>query len=349
MIDLRAEVGGLSVATPIWVGSSELTMDAPGIRACVDAGAGAVIAKSVNESEAARRQLSIADYVYVGRDHRPTRASDDASLFNRSGLANVPLAAWMEMLEASQQYAAARGSVVVGSITMATPDGAARIAAQMSRVVPAIEFNVGAPHGREAAGGAVRQVTAASSVAEAVRTIRAATSGALFVKLPGTSADPVELAAAAAENGADAVTLMGRFNGFIPDLDADEPLLGSWGAYSGPWALPMTLHAVSKAYKDERVPVPLIGTNGARNADDVLRFLLSGAHAVELVDAIWQRGPQEIARITEHLREALLRRGTQAARDVVGSAVKHARAYADIPPNKNPPRPWAFEDARPHS
>jgi dihydroorotate dehydrogenase len=341
VISLHTHVGPFAASSPVWVGSSEMTMDAAGIRACIDAGAGAVIAKSVNENPAARAQLAIADYVYIDEERRATDRRAGASLLNRSGLADVGLDAWIEMLADSQQYASGRGSAVIGSITLASVDGAAEIARRMAEVVPAVELNVGAPHGREAAGGAVRQVTAADAVADAVRAVRSATDGALFVKLPGTSADPVELAAAASDAGADAVTLMGRFNGFLPDLDTDEPLLGSWGAYGGPWALPMSLFAVSKSFRDARVTAPLIGTNGARNADDVVRFLLSGARAVELVDILWQRGPSELAHITEGVRAALARRGMSSPADLVGIAADRARAYADIPPRDDPPRPWS--------
>ncbi|WP_329263192.1 hypothetical protein OG417_22605 [Actinoallomurus sp. NBC_01490] len=62
---LETTVGGLVTANPVWVGSSELTMTLDGLIACVDAGAGAVVAKSVNESAAARRRLDIADYAFV--------------------------------------------------------------------------------------------------------------------------------------------------------------------------------------------------------------------------------------------------------------------------------------------
>ncbi|MFJ6653291.1 hypothetical protein ACIQLJ_10900 [Microbacterium sp. NPDC091313] len=338
---LRVDVGGFSAASPVWVGSSEMTMDVAGIRACIDAGAGAVVTKSVNENPAARAQLAIADYIYVDDDRRPTDDRRGASLLNRSGLADVDLETWIAILAETQDYASRHDSAVIGSITLATADGAASIAQRMAEVVPAIELNVGAPHGREAANGAVRQVTAADAVADAVRTVRSATDGALLVKLPGTSADPVELAAAASDAGADAVTLMGRFNGFLPDLDSDEPVLGSWAAYGGPWALPLSLFAVSKSYRDPRVTVPLIGTNGARSADDVVRFLLSGACAVELVDILWQRGAGEIARITEGVVAALAARGMSSPHQLVGIAADRARAYADIPPRDDPPRPWA--------
>ena len=65
-------------------------MTLEGIQAALQAGAGAVIAKSVNEAPGAARQLDIAEYVMLnsGMDYFAVGAGQelDASLFCRSGL-----------------------------------------------------------------------------------------------------------------------------------------------------------------------------------------------------------------------------------------------------------------------
>jgi dihydroorotate dehydrogenase len=320
------DVGGLAAANPVWVGSSELTMTLDGIAACVDAGAGAVVAKSVNESAAARRQLSIADYAFVSGDGRARPAGSARrgdGLLNRSGLAQVELDDWLSLLASAVAHGAPRGCPVLGSITLGDPAAAARIGRVLAAVVPAVELNIGAPHGREAR--AVRQLTEVDAVAEAVRTVRAAVGVPLFVKLPGQASDVVALARAARSAGADAVGLVGRYPGFLPDLDGGA-VLGSWGAWSSPGCLPMSLYWVSKAYA--ALDVPVVGTNGARTADDVLRFLASGAQAVEVVTALWIGGPAVLRELVEGVA------GIGA--DFVGSALAGAREYADVPPALSP-------------
>ncbi|MYW93828.1 hypothetical protein G3I59_25260 [Amycolatopsis rubida] len=332
------EVGGLAAANPVWVGSSELTMTLDGLIACIDAGAGAVVAKSVNESAAARRQLDIADYAFVSPDGDvragPPERRD--GLLNRSGLAQVELAGWLETLAAAVAHGAPRGCPVLGSITLGDPAEAARIGRAMTAAVPAVELNIGAPHGREAR--AVRQLTDVESVRDAVRTVRAAVGVPLFVKLPGQASDVVALARAARSSGADAVGLVGRYPGFLPAADGG-PALGSWGAWGSPGCLPMSLYWVSKAY--QALAAPLIGTNGARTAADVLRFLASGAQAVEVVTALWIGGPAVLRELVAGVGEGL------AGKDFgefVGSAVAGAREYADLVP---PPSPaWLPYTAR---
>ena len=116
MIDLGTNVAGLHFKNPIWVGSSELTMDLDGILACARAGAGAVIAKSINENPAASKQLDIADYVFFDGEYRvqsgPRR---DSSLLNRSGLAQTPLDEWLAMLDSAREQTSDLGCTVVST------------------------------------------------------------------------------------------------------------------------------------------------------------------------------------------------------------------------------------------
>lgn len=328
-------VGGLVTANPVWVGSSELTMTRDGLIACVDAGAGAVVAKSVNESAAARRQLDIADYAFVSADGQvrpPGSAARGDGLLNRSGLAQTDMDHWLELLADGVEHGAARGCPVIGSITLGDANAASRIGHAMTSVVPAVELNIGAPHGREAS--AVRQLTEADAVHGAVRAVRKAVDVPLFVKLPGQASDVVALARAARSAGADAVGLVGRYPGFLPDLDGGA-VLGSWGAWGSPACLPMSLYWVSKARTALGPDVPLVGTNGARTATDVLRFLASGARAVEVVTALWVEGPSVLAELVAGVDAYLNARGSDLD-EFVGSALAGARAYTDIAPVQPP-------------
>lgn len=338
MADLSTGFGGLRLVNPVIAASCEYTMTEAGIRACIDAGAGAVVAKSINESPAAARQLDIADYILLDQGLRAvpwSLATGTETLFNRSGLAQTTLDDWLAMLDRCQRHASANGSTVIGSVTVASAEGAARLAAVMAEVVAAVEINVGAPHGREAA--AVRQVTDAEGVAHYTRTVRGAVDRPLIVKLPGQAGDIVAMARAAADNGADAVCLTGRFNGFVPNLDTWDPELGSWGAIGGPWALPISMYWISKCFG--AVPA-LIGTNGARNGLDVARFLLSGARAVEMASLLLSHGAAALTDTVSQLGTYLDDHGITGLDEVIGASARRAKPYHEIDPITPPVRPW---------
>lgn len=339
MADLATEVGGLRLRNPVIVGSSEFTMTEAGIRACVEAGAGAVVAKSINEHPDAPRQLALAEYALLdGNLERVAwaQATGAETLLNRSGLPDVDIDDWVALLERTQTHAAAHGSSVIGSVTVAAADAAARLAARMAEVVPAVEINVGAPHGREA--GAVRQLTQPVAVAEYVGAVRRAVTCPLLVKLPGVG-DVSAMASAAIEHGADAVVMIGRLNGFIPSLDTHEAEIGSAGAVGGNWMLPVSLYWVSHTRRT--IPAAeLVATNGVRSGGDVARCLLAGARAVELVSLMLMRGPRMITEVLAQLENYLDGAGIGLASELVGRAADRALRYEELPETAPRPLPW---------
>jgi dihydroorotate dehydrogenase len=343
--DLRVELAGLSLRNPVIAASSEFTMTEAGIMGCLDAGAGAVIAKSVNENPASAKQLDIADYVLLDDHHRAIEwsgASMDASLFNRSGLAQSTLDDWLAMLGRCEAHARDLDSYLIGSITVSAAEPAAAIARQMQGVVRCVELNLSAPHGREASTGAVRQLSTPEAVGDYTRIVRASTDCALIVKLTGQTDDVVALARAAHDGGADAVAMIGRFQGFVPDLETRAPVLSSYGAIGGRWALPVSCYWVSKAFS--ALPgTALIGTNGARDGDDVLRFLLSGASAVELASAVLIRGPVALTEAIAGISGYLTEHGIGSVRELIGAATQEVRSYAELVEGSSPAttsRPW---------
>jgi dihydroorotate dehydrogenase len=342
-MDLSVDLGKIRLKNPLICASSEITMTADGIRAAIDSGAGAVIAKSVNESPEAAAQLSKAEYVLLDRDWHvipwdsPRRR--DASLFCRSGLAQMPLEQWLAMLAEVDGYAKQKHSIVVGSITVAQPDPAAEIARKMEEAgLRWVELNLGAPHGREAS--AVRQVTSQDAVRNYVRTVRRAVSIPLAVKLTAQADDPLALAATGMEEGADMLVLTGRIQGFMPDIETQKPILGSWGAIGGGWALPASLYWVSKCWRSVSRDVPIIGTSGARSAEDVVRFLLSGARAVELASAAITNGLQVFPEIIAGIRSYCERKHILLLKELVGKAADYGLAYNEIPAKQNQRFPW---------
>ena len=319
--DLAVTVAGLPLKNPVLAGSGEATTTADGIRACLEAGAAAVVAKSVNESSAAREQLRAAEYVLLDEHLRarplgPAGRTD--SLFCRSGLLDVELDEWIETLALLDREAAERGAYVVASLIVADPDEAVRRARDVEAAgLRWLELNVGAPHAEEAAAGALR------TGVELVERVRAAVAIPLTVKLRATDSVADALAA-----GADAVCIATRAMAFVPDLETRRPMLGTFAAIGGAWALPLTLHQVAKAYL-AYPGVSIVGTNGARDGDDVARFLLAGASAVALTSAVITDGPHVLREAVAGVDRYCDEHGV-AARDLVGEAARHVHSYEEV-------------------
>lgn len=328
--DLRIALGPLELKNPVIAGAGEATADGDGIRAALDAGAAAVVAKSTNESESAREQLLAAEYLVLDAAWNPLPwgpAPREASLLCRSGLQPMPFEPWVELLADLDREAARRDAYVVASLIVADPDEAGRRAKEIEAAgLRWLELNVAPPHASEAAPGAITAAIG-DAVRDLVDPVRRATSLPLTVKVAGEG-DVLAGARAALDAGADAVCLAGRHLAFLPDVATRRPHLGTFGAIGGAWSLPLTLRWVAKARSSLGPELPLVGTNGARGGLDVARFLLAGASAVEMTSAVITDGPGVLARTIEELDAYLVEQGVTAS-EIVGEAADHVATYEE--------------------
>src|SRR3954466_4251074 len=108
--DLRVSLGPLELLNPIICGSGEHVATYDGLVAAIDAGAAAVVAKSANESDAARRQSDSATWVFL----------DDGTMLNRSGLVQEPWEDWLQILARADAHARQSGAWVAASLIPAS-------------------------------------------------------------------------------------------------------------------------------------------------------------------------------------------------------------------------------------
>jgi dihydroorotate dehydrogenase (NAD+) catalytic subunit len=325
---LATTIGGMRLRNPVICASGEPVMTEAGIRAALRAGAGGVIAKSINERAEAAAQLDRADYVEL--DEAGVPAAHGVSLFNRSGLAQRDPAEWFAAIAAIDQAAANDGRFVAASIVLAGADGAetlGRMARQAGLRV--FELNVGAPHASEATPGAIAQETDPARLIDLVARVRSATEGMqLWVKLTGLSSNLPALTVAAKAGGADAVCMMGRFMAMVPDLDTFAPVLGTSAAYGGGWALPIVCRFLALSRRAVGAGLPLLGTNGVRSGGDVARMALAGASATELCSVVMHEGFGGLTRVIAEL-DALLAAREGRFDALVGRAADALHGYGE--------------------
>lgn len=329
---LAVRAGRVALKNPLICGSGEHLMEEAGVRRALSAGAAAVVLKSTNESAAARAQLALTDYALLDSGWRHLdwhgEHPPDTSLFCRSGLAQQPFDRWLDLASRMDREAARHDAYVIASLIPADVDRCADMARQIEAAgVRMIEINVGAPHADEAVQGAIRLERAAARVAELVAAVRKAVSIPLWIKLSGQGEDIPGLVLAAREGGADAVTLVGRFMAFVPDIETMRPLLNTHAAYGGPWALPLTCHWLVKSRHRVGRDFPLIGTNGARSGLDIARFLLSGASAVQMSSAILVQGFGVVEAALRALGDYLADKQLTATQ-LIGQAADRVETYA---------------------
>jgi dihydroorotate dehydrogenase (NAD+) catalytic subunit len=139
----------------------------------------------------------------------------------------------------------------------------------------------------------------------------------LIAKLTPNVTDIVVIARAAAEAGADAVSLINTFVGMAVDWRQRKPILGNvTGGLSGPAIKPLALRLVWQVAR--KLSVPVIGIGGIATLDDVMEFLVAGASAVQLGTVNFY-DPTASVRIIEQLPAALAHLGATSVQEVIGS------------------------------
>ena len=140
-------------------------------------------------------------------------------------------------------------------------------------------------------------------VAEVVSAARkAAAKRPLWVKLSPLVTDIGLIARAAAEAGADALTVANTYPAMAIDFRTGRSLLGNaTGGLSGPAIKPITLKLVWETRK--AVKTPIIGLGGIETVEDVLEYLAVGASAVQVGTASFA-DPKASQRLVEGLERA---------------------------------------------
>ena len=149
-----------------------------------------------------------------------------------------------------------------------------------------------------------------------VSTLKARARRPLIVKLSPNVTDIAELARAAEDGGADALTVANTFLAMAIDTDTFKPRIHTvTGGLSGPAIRPITLRMVYQCTR--AVKIPVIGLGGIAKAEDAVEYFLAGAAAVQVGTASFY-DPRATLHVLEGLEDFLKKRKLSSIRDIVG-------------------------------
>ena len=178
-----------------------------------------------------------------------------------------------------------------------------------------IELNVSCPNVHN---GCMTFGTDPLGVSAVTKAVKAVTKKPVYVKLSPNVTDIVPIAAAAAEAGADGISLINTLLGMRIDLRTRKPVIANkMGGFSGSAILPVALRMVYQVY--EAVKLPIIGMGGVTSARDVIEMMLAGATAVE-VGAANLVDPWACPKILAELPAVMEQYGITSLSDIIGGA-----------------------------
>jgi dihydroorotate dehydrogenase (NAD+) catalytic subunit len=167
--------------------------------------------------------------------------------------------------------------------------------------IAAYELNVSCPNTRH---GGMFFSSDPALLAEVVGAVRRESKRPLIVKLSPNVARIDVIAKAAADAGADAISLVNTLLALAIDARTRRTRLGAgFGGLSGPAIKPVALRMVYEAA--QAVKIPVVGLGGIASGVDAAEFLIAGASAVEVGTAnFWDpAAPVRIARELDRFLE----------------------------------------------
>lgn len=176
-----------------------------------------------------------------------------------------------------------------------------------------LELNISCPN----VSGGVDYGTNPRMTAEVVSAVRKACDLPVIAKLTPNVTSVVEIAQAASEAGADALSLVNTFQGLAVNWRKRKPILGNGiGGLSGPAIKPLALRIVWQVA--QAVKTPIIGIGGIQSIDDVMEFLVCGATAVQIGTANFY-DPTRATRLVTELESVLAEEGCESVCDIIGT------------------------------
>jgi dihydroorotate dehydrogenase (NAD+) catalytic subunit len=298
-VDLSVQLGRLHLANPVLVASGTFGY-AREMAALVDLSRlGGILPKTITKQP----RLGNAPWRTV---------ETPAGMLNSIGLDNDGMDAFVAH---HLPYLASLSTAIIVSIAGRTHGEFVDMSAQLSEHdgVDAVELNISCPN----VSGGVDFGTDPNMCRRVVADCRAACRHPIIAKLTPNVTSIAQMATAAAEGGADAISLINTCLGMAVDWRGLRPLLGNvLGGLSGPAIKPIALRAVYQAA--QATEVPLIGIGGIATIDDVMEFLVAGATAVQLGTVNFYN-PTASMSVLDALPGALAELGATSVKEIVGT------------------------------
>src|SRR6478752_8235609 len=307
-VDLTVQLGRLTLRNPILTASGTFGY-AREMERIVDLGRlGGILPKTVTKEPRP--------------GNKPWRTVETScGLLNSIGLDNDGIDAFIEH---HLPYMRELPTAIIVSIAGRDHDEFVSMAAQLEMTaqfdgkpgVAAIELNISCPnvaHGVDFGADA-------GMCGRLVESCRKATSLPIIAKLTPNVTSIAAIARAAADAGADAISLINTVLGMAIDWRKRRPLLGNiLGGLSGPAIKPIALRCVYQAA--QAVKTPLIGIGGIATIDDVMEFFVAGASAVQVGTANYY-DPTVTMKLVDALPGALREAGVSRVSELVGTLRK---------------------------
>jgi len=287
MPDLTTNYLGLKLQTPIIIGSSGLT-DKPEKNAMLEKyGAGAVVLKSIFEEEI------MMEYDHLLNEEAPGRYKDDYLDYFDYRIKEVNLENYLNLIIQTKRIVKIP---VIASINCSTAHEWAYFAKKIQEAgADALELNIFILPSIMARSAENIEHT----YLEIIRSVRKEIKIPLAVKMSYYFSNLAGMITELSHCNIAGLVLFNR--SYSPDIDIEKLEITSAGVFSSAKDLPVSLRWI--AIMANRVKCDLAASTGVHDGKAVVKQLLAGANAVQVVSALYEKGPEYLENMVKELSE----------------------------------------------
>lgn len=304
-MNLTTNYLGLTLRNPLVVGASPFCDDAQLARQLEDAGAAAIVMHSLFEEQIDAEQRALLYNVETPAESN----AESTSFFPAYSEYQLAPDVYLRQIEKLKQ---ALTIPVIGSLNGCRPGGWTEYAQKFERAgADAIELNM-----YQLVTDPTRSAEdVEEDMLETVRAVAGSVKIPVAVKLSPFHTSPAQFAVALEAAGAKGVVLFNRF--YQPDFDLEEMEVSPHLRLSDPAELLLRLRWL--AILSPNLRGSLAASGGVHGSLDVVKALLAGAHAVQLVSVLLRNGPAILTPILAGLSEWLVDRGYTSVSELRGA------------------------------
>lgn len=321
-VDLTVNINGISCPNPLIVASGPPTLNPNAIMKCFESGAGGVVTKTITYDTMQQLQPKPRMHVLNKKDAFAGKFYSFYSIDLMSEYKPEKWTIFLSNIKKKMKKQRLNGALIASIAGRSYEEWEKLTDMMASAGADAIELNLSCPH-IDKDGLMGRAATSSPEVVKnIVKIVKENSSVPVIGKLTPHGANPLELAKIMASAGVDALVSTARFQGLVVDAEALKIVSwGGFGGYGGPWQLPISL-AWTAHIVNENLDVPVIGSGGIASGEDIAKFLLVGAEAVQCCTTIMLMGRETISKMISELKNWMIRHGFTKLGDFKGYIIK---------------------------
>lgn len=292
-MNLESSLMGIGLRNPIIVGSSSLTNSVESIMKCEEAGAGAVVLKSLYEEQIiySSQQVAEQDDMY---HWYPEAMEFVQALSIENGLDQ-----YLELIKNTKKSV---GIPVIASINCFSDKSWVSFTREIELAgADALELNVSIfPEDEKQSSETIE-----SRYINIIHEVKKSTNLPIAVKISAYFTNIKRIVSQMAAEGVGGIVLFNRY--YRPDIDIDSLHMTTKDTISGPEEITLSLRWIGLL--SPKVSCDLIASTGVHNAEGAIKQMLAGAAGVQICSVLYENGIYYIREILSDIQSWMRRKG----------------------------------------